>query len=105
MIYAFIKSHRKSSAKVCVARLKFHAVRSMNGEDPPANWAIEDERLTRLIWASFKASHGVYGGPRILLDLRESGETCSKHCVARRVRENQIRAAHGYCSPQFEGAG
>lgn len=53
-------------------------------------------RLLRLIRASFSASHGIYGAPRVFLDLREAGETCSKHRVARLMRVNKIRARHGY---------
>jgi putative transposase len=56
----------------------------------------EDARLLRLIRASFNASHGIYGAPRVFLDLREAGETCSKHQVARLMRENGLRASHGY---------
>jgi putative transposase len=62
---------------------------------PISNRATEDARLLRLIKASFVASHGIYGAPRILLDLRETGETCSKHRVARLMRENNLRALHG----------
>ena len=32
----------------------------------------------------------------MFLDLREAGETCSKHYVARLMREHQLRALHGY---------
>lgn len=42
------------------------------------------------------ASHGIYGAPRVFLDLREAGETCSKHRVERLMRENGLRALHGY---------
>ncbi len=56
----------------------------------------EDARLLRLIRASFKESQGVYGAPRVFLDLREAGETCSKHRVARLMRENNMRALAGY---------
>lgn len=42
------------------------------------------------------ASHGIYGAPRVLLALRELGETCSKHRVERLMRENGLRALHGY---------
>jgi putative transposase len=49
----------------------------------------EDARLLRLIRASFIASHGIYGAPRVFLDLREAGETCSKHRVARLMRQAQ----------------
>jgi putative transposase len=63
---------------------------------PVSNRAQEDARLLRLIRASFTASHGIYGAPRVFLDLREAGETCSKHRVARLMRQADLRAAHGY---------
>ncbi len=63
---------------------------------PLSDRALEDARLLRLILASFKASHGIYGAPRIFLDLREAGETCSKHRVERLMRVNKIVALHGY---------
>ena len=65
-------------------------------KQPLSNRAQEDARLLRLIRASFVASQGVYGAPRVFLDLREAGETCSKHRVARLMRENGLRALHGY---------
>ena len=63
---------------------------------PISNRAEEDARLLRLIRASFTASHGIYGAPRVFLDLREAGEGCSKHRVARLMRVNHLRALHGY---------
>src|SRR5947208_1967890 len=65
-------------------------------QHPISNRAQEDNRLIRLIRASFIASHGIYGAPRVFLDLREAGETCSKHRVERLMRENSLRALHGY---------
>ena len=53
---------------------------------PNSDRAQEDARLLRLIRASFTASQGIYGAPRVFLDLREAGETCSKHRVARLMR-------------------
>src|SRR5688572_5396040 len=70
-------------------------------QQPISNRAQEDARLVRLIRASFIASHGVYGAPRIFLDLREAGETCSKHRVARIMRANNIKALHGYRVPRY----
>lgn len=67
-------------------------------QKPVSIRAQEDARLLRLIRASFAASHGVYGAPRVFLDLREAGETCSKHRVARLMRLNNIRARYGYCT-------
>ena len=63
---------------------------------PMSNRAQEDARLLRLIRASFTASQGIYGAPRVFLDLRDAGETCSKHRVARLMRVNNLRALHGY---------
>jgi putative transposase len=65
-------------------------------KQPISNHAKEDARLLRLIRASFKASQGIYGAPRVFLDLREAGETCSKHRVERLMRINGLRALHGY---------
>jgi len=64
--------------------------------DPLSKHAQEDARLLRLIQAFFTASQGIYSAPRVFLDLREAGETCSKHRVARLMRENRLRALHGY---------
>jgi putative transposase len=63
---------------------------------PLSDRALEDARLVQLIRASFVASQGIYGAPRVFLDLREAGETCSKHRVARLMREQRLRAHHGY---------
>ncbi len=65
-------------------------------------WAAEDARLLRLIRASFTASQGIYGAPRVYLALRESGETCSKYRVARLVREDGLRALHCYRTRRWE---
>jgi putative transposase len=57
---------------------------------------MSEGRRPRLIRASFVASHGIYGAPRVFLDLREAGETCSNHRVARLMRQANLRALHGY---------
>lgn len=70
---------------------------------PLSNRAIEDQRLLVLIRESYLASGGVYGSPRILCDLRELGETCGKHRVARIMREHKLRALSGYRRPGYHG--
>jgi putative transposase len=70
-------------------------------KNPMSDRAKEDARLLRLIRASFTASQGVYGAPRVFLDLREAGETCSKHRVARLMRENNMRAVPGYRTRRY----
>jgi putative transposase len=39
----------------------------------------------------------------VFLDLRETGETCSKHRVARLMREAGLRARHGYRIRRWAG--
>lgn len=67
---------------------------------PLSDRAIEDQRLLRLIRASYTASSGVYGAPRVFLDLREAGERCGKNRVARIMRINNIKALRGYKAPR-----
>lgn len=67
---------------------------------PLSRRAMEDKRLLELICFSYEASGGVYGAPRVFLDLREAGETCGKHRVARLMRENKIKALRGYKAPR-----
>jgi len=96
--YEFIKTHRNefSTQTMCsvlgVAPSGYYEW----WQHPLSNRAIEDARLLRLIRASFTASQGIYGAPRVFLDLREAGESCSKHRVERLMRENGLRALHGY---------
>ena len=100
--YAFIKAHRNEfdTAMMCrvlaVSRSGFYEWL----RKPLSDRAREDQRLLRLIRVSYAASHGVYGAPRVFLDLREAGETCSKHRVARLMRVNKIKALHGYRAPR-----
>lgn len=67
---------------------------------PLSDRAIEDQRLLVLIRASYVASGGVYGARRVFLDLREAGETCGRHRVARIMRINKIKALRGYRAPR-----
>jgi len=97
-IYRFIEAHQKQHKVEMMCRV-LGVARSGYYEwlrAPVSKRGQEDARLLRLIRASFNASHGIYGAPRVFLDLREAGETCSKHRVARLMRENGLRALHGY---------
>lgn len=67
---------------------------------PLSDRAQENQRLLGLIRASYRASGGVYGAPRVFLDLREAGETCGRHRVARIMRANKIKALRGYKAPR-----
>ena len=96
--YEFIKAHRDRYSVQMTCRVLEVAVSGYYDwlKQPISNHAQEDARLLRLIRASFVASHGIYGSVRVFLDLREAGETCSKHRVARLMREHNLRALHGY---------
>ena len=96
--YAFIKAHRERYSVQSMCRVLGVAPSGYYEwiQQPISNRGQEDARLLRLIRASFIASQGIYGAPRVFLDLREAGETCSKHRVARLMRENKLRALHGY---------
>ena len=96
--YDFIKAHRAQYSVQMMCRILEVAPSGYYDwlQQPVSNRAQEDARLLRLVRASFVASHGIYGAPRVFLDLREAGETCSKHRVARLMREAKLRALHGY---------
>lgn len=64
----------------------------------------EDERLLGLIRHHWLASGGVYGYRKITVDLRESGEACSRHRVHRLMKGEGLRAQIGYGSkPRYRG--
>ena len=102
--YEFIKAHRKLFPTEVMCRELGVAPSGYYQwlKCPQSARAVEDARLLRLIRASFKASQGVYGAPRVFLDLREAGETCSKHRVARLMRADGLRALHGYRTRRWE---
>lgn len=100
--YAFIKAHQNQFSVATMCRV-LEVSRSGYYEwlcNPLSDRERENQRLLRLIRASYAASGGVYGAPRIFLDLREAGETCSKHRVARLMRSHRIRANYGYRKPR-----
>lgn len=67
---------------------------------PLSDRALDNQRLLELIRASYSASSGVYGPPRVFADLREAGERCGRHRVARLMRMHKIRALRGYKAPR-----
>jgi|TARA_R100000149_G_C5859207_1_gene125593 putative transposase len=70
---------------------------------PLSDRAIEDARLLKRIKAFFIASGGTYGSPWIHKDLREAGEKCSVHRVAKIMRFNKLRAQIGYKRRHIKG--
>jgi putative transposase len=100
--YKFIKAHQNEFTVVALCRA-LDVCRSGYYEwlrNPLSDRDRENQRLLGLIRASYTASGGVYGAPRIFLDLREAGETCSKHRVQRLMRVHNIQANYGYRKPR-----
>ena len=70
-------------------------------KQPESNRARENKRLTALIKESWLESGGIYGSPRIHVDLREAGETCSENRVARLMNLAGLKAIRGYKAPRY----
>lgn len=66
--------------------------------------AIEDNRLLKRIKEFYVASGGTYGSPWIHRDLREAGELCSVHRVAKIMRLNNLKAQIGYKRKYIKGS-
>jgi len=100
--YRFINEHRREHAVQRICRLLEVSPSGFYEwvKRPLSASAIEDERLLVLIRASYAASGGVYGQRRVFQDLREIGETCGRHRVARIMRASGIKAIHGYKIPR-----
>jgi putative transposase len=100
--YAFIDAHRKQYGirTMCrvlnVARSGFYAW----VHKPFSDRAKNDKRLLVLIKASYGASGGIYGSPRVHRDLKEVGERVSVKRVARIMKQNHLRAIRGYKKPR-----
>ena len=65
-------------------------------KNPVSNREKEDQRLLKLIKKFYVASGRTYGSPWIHRDLREIGEKCSVHRVAKIMRNHKLRAQIGY---------
>lgn len=102
MKYRFINEHRHQYAitTLCrvlqVARAGFYQWL----HKPVSAREYDNARLLGLIRDSYAASRGVYGARPVFVDLREAGETCGKHRVARLMRAHKIKALRGYKAPR-----
>jgi putative transposase len=101
--YAFVAAHRRQFRLTTMCRvLRMHRSGFYAWmKTPRSQRSIEDERLLGKIRTFYQASDGVYGSPRVHRDLREDGERCGEHKVARLMRVNRIRAVCGYKRPRF----
>lgn len=72
-------------------------------KNPVSTREQEDKRLLVLIKEHYLASGGTYSSPWIHKDLREAGETCSVHRVAKIMRKYRIKAQIGYKRRYIKG--
>ena len=106
MKYAFIRDHQKLFSVLAMCRVLkinrsgFYAWL----KQPLSNRTIEDNRLLKLIKEFYVASGGTYGSPWIHRDLRETGESCSVHRVAKIMRQSSLRAQIGYKRKYIKGS-
>lgn len=70
---------------------------------PLSDRSIEDLRLLERIRECHIASGGTYGSPWVYRDLRDEGESCSVHRVAKIMRNNNIKAQIGYKRRHIQG--
>jgi len=83
-----------------VHRSGFYAWR----RQPRSARAKDDDRVLGLIKQSWLESGAVYGYRKICADLRDLGESCSRHRVARLMRREGLRAQRGYGRrPRMQG--
>lgn len=64
--------------------------------EPRSTRAKDYQRLLGLIKHAWLESGGVYGYRKIHADLRELGESCGRHRVARLMRAEGLRSQTGY---------
>jgi putative transposase len=63
--------------------------------EPLSARAQDDERLSALLKQAWLECGGVYGYRKLLLDMRDLGEPCGKHRVARLLKRAGLRAQRG----------
>ncbi|MEO2176285.1 MAG: IS3 family transposase, partial [bacterium] len=70
---------------------------------PLSDRALEDQRLLQLIKRSYIDSGATYGSPWVHRDLKDAGENCSVHRVAKIMRRNKLKAQIGYKRRYMKG--
>ena len=96
--YAFIAKHQSiySVTRMCrVLRLHPSGYYAWKAQ-PQSQRAIDDQRLLGLLKQAWLESGGVYGYRKLTLDMRDMGEQCSRHRVARLLRCAGIKSQRGY---------
>ncbi|MFG6486230.1 IS3 family transposase [Roseateles sp. BYS78W] len=96
--YAFIKAHEShySVRRMCKVMQVHPSGYYAWKAEPQSSRAQDDQRLTGLLKQAWLESGGVYGYRKLTLDMRDLGEHCGKHRVARLLRLEGLRSQTGY---------
>ena len=88
MRYAFIKAHEEQHSVRRMCRcLKVHPSGYYAWKiQPQSARAKDDQRLLGLLKQAWLECGGVYGYRKLTQDMRELGESCGKHRVARLLK-------------------
>lgn len=88
MRYAFIKAHevQHSVRRMCKVMQVHPSGYCAWKAEPQSPRAKDDQRLTGLLKQAWLESGGVYGYRKLTLDMRDLGERCGKHRVARLLK-------------------
>lgn len=88
MKYAFIKRHEQehSVRRMCKVMQVHPSGYYAWKAQPHSPRAKDDQRLTGLLKQAWLESGGVYGYRKLTLDMRDLGERCGKHRVARLLK-------------------
>ncbi|MCZ8221458.1 MAG: IS3 family transposase [Acidovorax sp.] len=96
--YAFIQRHeREHSVRRMCKVMQVHPSGYYAWKAAPQSLrAKDDQRLLGLLKQAWLESGGVYGYRKLALDMRDLGERCGKHRVARLLKREGLRSQTGY---------
>ena len=98
MKYAFIERHEgeHSVRRLCKVMAVHPSGYYAWKVEPMSFRGKDDQRLLGLLKHAWLESGGVYGYRKLTMDMRDLGETCGKHRVARLLKLEGLRSQTGY---------
>ncbi|MGV0986648.1 MAG: IS3 family transposase [Limnohabitans sp.] len=96
--YAFIERHEKAHGvrRLCTVMDVHPSGYYAWKKQPISDKVRDDQRLLGILKQAWLESGCVYGYRKLTLDMRDLGERCGKHHVARLLRREGIRSQTGY---------
>ncbi|SFQ41125.1 putative transposase [Variovorax sp. 770b2] len=98
MKYAFIERHEgeHSVRRLCKVMAVHPSGYYAWKVEPMSFRGKDDQRLLGLLKHAWLESGGIYGYRKLTMDMRDLGETCGKHRVARLLKLEGLRSQTGY---------